>query len=529
MSTGPIPVRLALLLLGAAALTHCRGGDAAPARQTLVDSRTTYDPRSLDPAHANDIPSGRLVADIFDGLTRFTPEAALEPGLAERWDLSSDGLTYTFHLRRHVTFQNGRPFEARHVVQSFTRALDPATHGIPLFPFFPIAGAREFNAGTAQSISGLSAPDDSTVVITLTEPLAVFPKMLAMPIASIVPDSVGADFSEHPVGTGPWQFVEWKHDDYVTLARNPHYFGGAVKAESLEIRIIPEPSTAVAEFESGAVDLLYVPESETQSWLQTDEKKALLQSVPALKLVYAAFNTRRGALADARVRQAINYAVDRRTIVDRLLGGRGTLAAGVIPPSLPGADTLRKPYPFDVAKAKALLAQSGHGSGLHFELWTSPDPPFPRLAETIQSYLANAGITITIVQRDYSALREAARNGKADIVLKDWYADYPDAENFLFPLLGGSNVGPGGNVSFYVNPAFDRLLGAARGERNDATRATEYRQADEIAFRDAPMLFMYFYNDLYAVQPWLKGFQAPVIFTGQRWTDVEISRSAPHP
>jgi peptide/nickel transport system substrate-binding protein len=526
MSTRPIPTRLALLAaLGAAALA-CRGGDASPARRTLVDSRSTYDPRSLDPTHANDIPSGRLVADIFDGLTRFTPEAALEPGLAERWELSADGLTYTFHLRRHVTFQDGKPFAAANVVKSFTRALDPATHGIPLFPLLPIAGAHEFNAGTAPAVSGLTAKDDSTVVITLTEPLAVFPKMLAMPVASIVPDSAGADFSEHPVGTGPWQFVEWKHDDYVKLARNAHYFAGPPKAESLEIRVIPEPSTAVAEFESGAVDLLYVPESETQSWLQTDEKKALLQSVPALKLVYAAFNVKRGALSDPRVRQAINYAVDRRTIVDRLLGGRGTLAAGVIPPSLSGADTGRKPYPYDLAKAQALLAQSGHASGLRFDLWTSPDPPFPRLAEAIQGYLAPAGITITIVQRDYSSLREAARNGKADIVLKDWYADYPDAENFLYPLLGGTNLGPGGNVSFYVNPAFDRLMSTARGERNDAARASEYRQADEIAFRDAPMLFMYFYNDLYAVQPWLKGFQAPVIFTGQRWTDVEIAHGA---
>jgi oligopeptide transport system substrate-binding protein len=525
MSTGPIRARLALFTALSAAALACRGGDASPARHTLVDSRSTYDPRSLDPAHANDIPSGRLVADIFDGLTRFTPEAALEPGLAERWDLSEDGRTYTFHLRRHVTFQNGQAFQARHVVQSFTRALDPATHGIPLFPLFPIAGAREFNAGTAPTVTGLSAPDDSTVVITLTEPLAVFPKMLAMPVASIVPDSVGADFSEHPIGTGPWQFVEWKHDDYVKLARNAHYFAGPPKAESLEIRVIPEPSTAGAEFESGAVDLLYVPESETQSWLQTDEKKALLQSVPALKLVYAALNVKRGALSDARVRQAINYAVDRRTIVDRLLGGRGTLAAGVIPPSLAGADTGRKPYPYDVAKAKALLTQSGHATGLHFELWTSPDPPFPRLAETIQAYLASAGITVTIVQRDASALRDAARNGKADIVLKDWYADYPDAENFLYPLLSGVNAGPGGNVSFYANPGFDRLIATARGERNDATRATQYRQADEIAFRDAPMLFMYFYNDLYAVQPWLKGFQAPVIFTGQRWTDVEISHA----
>jgi ABC-type transport system substrate-binding protein len=528
MSTGPIPTRLAGALL-LALVSACRGGDAAPARQTLIDSRSTYDPRSLDPAHANDIPSGRLVAEIFDGLTQFTPEAALAPGLAERWDLSPDGKTYTFHLRRHVTFHDGRPFVARHVVQSFTRALAPATHGIPLFPLLPIAGAREFNAGSAQTISGLAAPDDSTVVITLTEPLAVFPKMLAMPVASIVPDSAGPDFSEHPVGTGPWQFVEWKHDDYIKLARNAHYFAGPPKAESLEIRVIPEPSTAVAEFESGAVDLLYVPESETQAWVQTDEKKALLQSVPALRLVYCAFNVRRGALADARVRQAINYAVDRRTIVDHLLGGRGTLAAGVIPPSLAGADTSRKPYPFDPARAKALLAQSGHATGLHVELWTAPDPPFPRLAETIQSYLANVGISVTIVQRDFSALREAARNGSVDIILKDWYADYPDAENFLYPLLDGANVGPGGNLSFYTNPNFDRLLSSARGERSEATRTIQYRQADEIAFRDAPLLFMYFYNDLYAVQPWLKGFEAPVIFTGQRWTDVEINHTGAVP
>src|SRR5271154_5909163 len=123
MSTRPIPTRLALLAALTAAAVACRGGDASPARQTLVDSRSTYDPRSLDPAHANDIPSGRLVADIFDGLTRFTPEAALEPGLAERWELATDGRTYTFHLQRHVTFQNGAPFTAQNVVRSFTRAL----------------------------------------------------------------------------------------------------------------------------------------------------------------------------------------------------------------------------------------------------------------------------------------------------------------------------------------------------------------------------------------------------------------------
>ncbi|HTA74816.1 MAG TPA: ABC transporter substrate-binding protein [Gemmatimonadaceae bacterium] len=489
----------------------------------MIDSRDRYDPKSLDPAHANDIPSGRLVADLFDGLTRVGTDGALQPGLAERWDLSNDALTYTFHLRPHILFHDGRALRAPTVVASISRALDPQTKGIPLWPLYPIAGAREFASGKASSITGLKAIDDSTVTITLGQPLAVFPKLLAMPVAAIVPESVGTDFSEHPIGTGPWKFVQWKHDDYVRLARNTAYFDGPPKAESLEARIIPEPSTAVAEFESGNVDLLYVPESETQQWQQTDERQALLKSPPPLRLIYAAFNTTRGALTSVQVRQAINYAVDRKKILNQLLAGRGRLAAGVIPPSLSGADTTRAPYPFDPARAKQLLAASGHAHDIALELWCGQEPPFPQVAQAIQAYLTAVGIKITIVQRDNNSLRDAARNGKTDIVLKDWYADYIDAENFLYPLLASANVGQGGNVSFYSNPAFDQLITAARGQPSEVVRTKQYRQADSIAFADAPMLFLVFYNELYAVQPWLKGFQPPVIFNAQRWTDVEIA------
>ncbi len=526
MSTVPTIYRLFASVFFACALVSCRGGDANPARRTLIDSRDRYDPRSLDPAHANDIPSGRLVADLFNGLTRVGSDGSLLPGLASRWDVSPSNLAYTFHLRAHIAFHDGRPLRASTVVHSITRALDPATKGVPLWPLYPIAGAREFASGKAASVPGLAAPDDSTVVITLASPLAVFPKLLAMPVASIVPDSVPDNFSEHPVGTGPWKFAEWKHDDYVRLARNAAYFGGPPKADSFEARIVPEPSTAVAEFEAGNVDLLYVPEGETRQWQETDERKALLQSPPPLRLIYAAFNVTRGPLTDARVRQAINYAVDRRQILDQLLAGRGRLAAGVVPPSVIGADTSRHPYPFDPARAKHLLAAAGHAHDVRLELWCGQEPPFPQVAQAIQGYLAAVGVTVQIVQRDNNSLRDAARNGKTDIVLKDWYADYVDAENFLYPLLASANAGQGGNVSFYANPQFDRLIGAAREERSDDTRAREYRQADSLAFTDAPMLFLVFYNDLYAVQPWLKGFQAPVIFNAQRWTDVEIAHAA---
>ncbi|MEP6905074.1 MAG: ABC transporter substrate-binding protein, partial [Gemmatimonadales bacterium] len=341
----------------------CTGGESSPARRTLIDSRDTYDPRSLDPALSTDVPTGRAVGYVFDGLVRFTPDAQIVPGLAREWTVSPDGLTYTFHLRTGVKFQDGRPFIARNVANSFQRALDPATKGGRGWPLYPIAGAKDYADGKAKTVSGISTPNDSTVILRLTEPFAIFPKLLAMPVASIVPDSIPGNFGEHPIGTGPWKFVEWRHDDYLLFARNPGYWGGAPKADSLRARIIPEPSTAVAEFESGNVDVLYVPEGETRNWEETDDKKAMLESAPALRVFYISINTTRGPLADPRVRQALNYATDSRGILDGIVSGRGNLANGVIPPALPGSDTTRKGYPHDVAKAKQLLAAAGHPNG----------------------------------------------------------------------------------------------------------------------------------------------------------------------
>lgn len=508
-------------LIQAVAVTGCRQASDAPQRHTLVDSRDWYDPRSLDPAHATDVPTGRAVAYLFDGLTRFTPDARLMPALARSWEISEDGLRYTFHLRQNVTFHDGTPFVARHVVQSFMRVLNPATKAGSVWPLYPIAGARAVANGTSQQL-GIDATNDSTVVITLEEPLAIFPKLLAMPIASIVPDSVGANFSEHPVGTGPWRFVEWKHDDYVKFARNEAYFDGAPSIDTLIARIIPEPSTAVAEFESGTVDILYVPEDQTQSWENTDDRKAKLSSAPALRLWYMGVNTTRGPLADVRVRRAIASAVDIPTLLSQLLAGRGRVAAGVIPPSLDGADTTRAPLPYDTLAARAMLASAGYANGIDVELWCSLTAPFPRLAQSIQAYLASANIRVKIVQRDASAMRAAARAGQTDLVLKDWYADYPDAENFLYPLLHTVNRGAGGNVSFFSNAEFDKLVDASRRESDDTKRNALYRQADSLAYDQMGLIPLFFYNELYAIQPWVEGFEVPVIFNGQTWTKVTL-------
>ncbi len=513
-----------LLLLVTPAILACGEGKSFPIRNTIIDSRDTYDPRSMDPALSTDVPTGRAVAYLFDGLTRFTPDARIVPGLATSWDISPDGLTYTFHLRNGVKFHDGRPFAAKNVIATFQRVLDPATKGGRGWPLYPIRGAEDYAAGKATSIAGLSSSNDSTVVITLKEPLAIFPKLLAMPVASIVPENPGTDFGQKPIGTGPWKFVEWRHDDYLKFASNPDYFDGAPKADSLIARIIPERSTATAEFESGNVDVLNVNEQETRTWEQDAEKKSMLQSAAALRFWYVAINVTRGPLKDARVRQALNHAVDVPTMLDRVLGGRGRVAAGVIPPTLSGADTTRKGYAYDVAKAKQLLTQAGFPNGIDLDLWTSNTDAAPRISQTIQANLAEAGIRVKLVARDASSMREAARKGETDLALKEWWADYPDAENFLFPLLHSRNKGVGGNVSFYSNAQFDRLVNDAHREQDEAKRNSLYTQADQIAFNDAPMLFLFFYKDLYAVQPWIKGFTVPAVFSGQRWTDVTIQK-----
>jgi peptide/nickel transport system substrate-binding protein/oligopeptide transport system substrate-binding protein len=498
----------------------CGGGGGGTDRRTLVDSRDNYDPRSLDPALSTDVPTGRAVGYLFDGLTRFTPDARVIPGLATRWESSADGLTYTFHLRRGVSFTDGTPFVARQVLSSWQRVLDPKVRGGRGWPLYPIRGAKEFADGKSTTIEGLSAPNDSTVVAVLREPFAIFPKLLAMPVASIAPENVPANFGERPVGTGPWRLIEWKHDDYLLFAPNEKYWGGRPRADSLKARIIAEPSTAVAEFQSGNVDVLQIPQGEIADWQEDTERRKLLASTPSLQLVYVAINTTRGPLADVRVRQALNYAIDRRRIVRNLIANRGELASGVIPSSLPGSDKTRIGYDFDTTRARQLLREAGYPNGIDLELWTPTNPIYVRVSETLQAYFKLSGIRVKLIQRESAAAREAARKGRTDLFIKDWYADYPDAENFLYPLLHSANKGVGGNVSYYANPQFDSLVTLARREPDEAKRVALYGQADQIAFRDAPMIFLWFYSELYAVQPWLRGFQPPVIFNGQPWTSV---------
>ena len=208
-----------------------------------------------------------------------------------------------------------------------------------------------------------------------------------------------------------------------------------------------------------------------------------------------------------------------------MYGGRGLLARGAIPPALAGSDTAppRPGYRYDPAAARRLLAQAGYPAGIDLQLWrTASNVELSRVAQAVQSQLAQVGVRVELVERDASSQREAARKGEADMVILDWWADYPDADNFLYPLFYSGSFGPGGNYAFYTDPVTDSLILAARRTTDDAARTALYRRIDERVYQAAPWLYLWFPKDLWARRPDVSGWDVPVIFNGQRWTRVRV-------
>jgi ABC-type transport system substrate-binding protein len=489
---------------------------------TTLDYYFSYDPRSLDPALSTDVPTGEVVSLLFDNLTQFDADAQLRPGLARTWEASPDGRVYTFHLRSDARFHDGRPIRASDVRASLLRALAPGTTGGRSWPLYPIRGARAFAAGQSKEVDGISVPNDSTVLLTVEEPLNVFPKLLAMPVAAVVPTPTPRDFDQRPMGSGPWKFVSWSHDDAIVLAKNESYWGGAPKSDTLRIRIIPEPLTQAAEYEAGHLSVVEVPIGETRRWEQTHPKE--LQRRPVIREYYVAINTTRGPLKDLRVRRALNHAVDVPTLLSTLFMNRGVRSAGSLPPGIAGYDSSRTAYAYDPAQAKRLLADAGYPDGFAVKLWRTQRAELARLAQSIQQNLAEVGIKAEIVERDASSAREAVRHGEADLFLTDWWADYPDPENFNYPLFHSRNKGPGGNYAFLTDPALDSMIVRARATVDSAENLRLARAIDARVFELAPWIFLWFPVDVWAMQPEVRGWEVPLVFTGQRWTEAARAR-----
>ncbi|MFQ5511306.1 MAG: ABC transporter substrate-binding protein [Candidatus Krumholzibacteriia bacterium] len=502
---------------------YCLGCSRGPSIDNTLHLALETSPNKLDPALVVDVAEGQICSMIFQRLVRFSPEGVVVPDAALSWEILNRGATYRFHLDRRAKFSDGRGVVAEDVVASFSRVLAPGSRSSRQWVLGRIRGSAPFSRGETGSVAGLDAPDDSTVVVELDEPFRPFLQLLAMPAASIVPvavaDAAGDGFAAEPVGSGSWQLSEWARGDFLSLRPNPHHPGPRPALEEIRFRIIPEAFTRIAEFESGTLDMMKVPLAELPRFLESAEWKDHLQSRPELRVLYIGLNNGRGPLRDVRVRKALNLAVDVDRLIEVLGQGQATRATGAIPPSLAGF-RLREGYPFDPVEAKRMFAEAGFPDGFEMEIWQRESPEGNRLVEAIQGYLLQAGVTVTIVKREWSAFKEAVSQGRVDAFFLDWYADYPDAENFLFPLFHSSNAGPGGNRAFVRDARVDALIERAQRAYEPGAGERLYAAADSLVYELAPWIYLYFPTTFVAVSPRVENYVFPVVYLGEDFSSV---------
>jgi peptide/nickel transport system substrate-binding protein/oligopeptide transport system substrate-binding protein len=496
-------------------------GAAGGCAEKAVDSRMLElaletAPNRLDPAFAVDVAEGEICSLVYEGLVGFDPAGRMVAGIARRWEIEDGGRRYVFHLDPRGSFAGGRPVRARDVVASFERVLSPATASPRAWVLARIAGADAFQRGEAATVAGLAVADDTTLVISLDEPFAPFLSMLALPAARVV-DTASVTEGQLPAGSGPWMVAEYVRGDRVTLVPNPRHPRAARGIEGIRYRVIPEPFTRVAEFESGTIDILEVPDAEVARYRDDPATAARVQKRSELRIFYVGLNNAR--FSDPRVRRALNHAVNVPALVRVLASGEAVIAHGSVPPALPGHRE-RPGYAYDPARARALLAEAGYADGLSLEIWQRESAEGNRVLEAVQGYLLQAGVKATLVRREWSAFKEAVSAGKVDAFLLDWVADYPDAENFLYPLFHSSNHGGGGNRSFFTDPVVDSLLVAASRDPDAAARSTRYAHIDSLVHAQAPWIYLYFPTSFHVVSDRISGYRLPAIYLGNDFHDV---------
>ena len=503
------------------ALALALGMASASAQETLDPKAKqggaitiTYkdDVATLDPAIGYDWQNWSMIKSLFDGLMDYEPGTTkLRPELAESYEISPDGKTFTFKLRKGVKFHNGREMTADDVKYSLDRVTNPKTQSPGAGFFASINGYEDVAGGKSESLSGVTVIDPSTVKIELSRPDATFLHVMAINFSHVVPkeevEKYGADFGKHPVGTGAYKMAEWTLGQRLVFERNADYWNkGLPYIDKITFEIGQEPIVALLRLQNGEVDVPGdgIPPAKFQEVMADPEQKARVVEGGQLQTGYVTMNTTMAPFDNVKVRQAVNMAINKDRIV-KLINNRAVPANQPLPPSMPGYDKDFKGYAFDVEKAKALLGEAGHPDGFATELFVMNTDPNPRIAQAIQQDLAAIGIKASI--QSLAQANVIAAGGEKDgapMIWSGgmaWIADFPDPSNFYGPILGcGGAVQGGWNWSWYCNKELDEKAAAADSIVDPA-------KAEERA-----KLWSDIYAKIMADAPW-----APV-FNEQRFT-----------
>lgn len=495
-----VAVALALLLVGACtrdAPLDWPARTPGSERGGVLRLAAPDDVPTLDPAVGYDSRSWTYEQHLYETLVTYDDESRLVPALAEHWEVEDAERRYRFALVPGVTFSDGTPLTAADAVGSLERVLDPRTRSQGAEYYRAIRGAADYAEGRAAHVAGLRAPDATTLEIELDDADPVFLHKMALLFAAVVPAEyarrLGDDFTDHPIGSGPFVLREWRRGERLVLARNPRYrvadrpfLDGIVESSGVNSEL------AWLQFLSDELDVSGIPPADFPSILRAapDDRPGALVKGVTLWTSYIGLNCALPPLDDRRVRQALNYAVNKKDVV-ALLNGRAIPARGIVPPGMPGYDGGTTGYPYDPGRARALLAEAGQSAGFTTELWTQGSDLDLKIAQKVQRDLADVGVTMAIKQVAWSSFLEAIRQPKT-VPLFDlgWSADFPDPSNFLDVLFRSTQT-DANNHSFYANPAFDRLLDRARPLRDPAARNRAYAEAERLLVDDAPVILLY--------------------------------------
>ena len=450
-------------------------------RARLLTLNTEAAPADLDPALAIDADSYMIIANVFDGLTKYKRGTTeVEPCLATSWDIP-DPTTYIFTLREDVTFHDGTPFDANNVKYSFDRVIELA--GPPSYLF--------------DVINKTEVIDTYTVKVTLNYEFAPFPSIMANPVASIVSptavEELGDDFNENPVGTGPFKFDHWSLGNELVLIANEDYFGGPPKLEKAVYKSILEASARKTAIELGEVDVVVsgrilpadLPELENNPDIRIFEGVGV-------SIEYLGFNMLKPPLNDSRVREAISYAIDYDAILSDAMAGFAERIGGPIPPSI----FSYKELPItqrDVSRAKQLLAEAGYSDGFDITLtYNIGSVERRRVAEIIRNSLEEVGIIVSIKGLDWeSAIDEYLEMGH-ELMLNNWFPDYFDPDSYLFPQFHSYSSAPyGANIFGLEDPEIDALIEEGSLTTDPEERLQIYWEAQERIVEEMPCLFLY--------------------------------------
>ena len=469
------------------------------------------DVATLDPAIGYDWQNWSMIKSVFDGLMDYAPGTTdLRPGLAESFEISEDGLTYTFKLRQGVKFHNGREMTAEDVVYSIKRVIDPATQSPGQGFFSMIKGFDEAAAGKADAELGVSAPDASTVVFTLSRPDATFLHVMALNFSSVVAkeavEAAGADFGKQPVGTGAFKLAEWTLGQRLVFEKNADYWReGLPYLDAFTVEVGQEPVVALLRAENGEVDIPGdgIPPAKFVEVMNDPAQAANVIEGGQLHTGYITLNVNTPPFDKVEVRRAVNMAINKERVV-QVINGRAIPANQPLPPSMPGYAKDYKGYAYDPEAAKALLAEAGFADGFETELYVMNTDPNPRIAQAIQQDLKAIGINASIKSLAQANVIEAGGAGTAPMIWSGgmgWIADFPDPSNFYAPILGCAGAIEGGwNWAKYCNPELDAK--AAKADSIVDPAQTEERLA----------LWSEVYTDVMEDAPWVP------VFHEQRFT-----------